>query len=118
MSRGPREDEGAATPVVLGLCAVLSAVAVLLTALASVAVARHRAAAAADLAALAAAGAVLEGEPAACARAGQVASAQGGRLVSCALTGELADVVVEVRPPGRLGELGTARVRARAGPAR
>lgn len=111
------EDEGSATPVVLGLCAVLSAVAVLLTALGSVAVARHRAAAAADLAALAAASAVLEGAPEACARAQVVAIAQGARLASCALTGAVADVVVEVGPPGRLGALGTARVRARAGPA-
>lgn len=114
---------GSATILVLGLASVLTTLAVLLTALGSVAVARHRAAVAADLAALAAASRSSEGEPAACAYAGQVAAAQGAELAGCRFVGgadglgDTVDVQVLVRPDGRVGALGTVRTRARAGPA-
>ncbi|MFK4145587.1 Rv3654c family TadE-like protein [Streptomyces sp. NPDC004065] len=74
-------------------------------------VTRHRAAGAADLAALAAAGHWAEGGTAACARADRVARAQGGTLVRCVIVGDTSDVTA-------LSERGpfTARVRARAGP--
>jgi secretion/DNA translocation related TadE-like protein len=68
---------------------------------------RHRAGAAADLAALAAADHALDGRERACALAAGVARAQGARLVVCAVAGEVADVVADV---------GGARVRSRAGP--
>jgi secretion/DNA translocation related TadE-like protein len=109
-------DEGSTTPVVLGLACVVAVLGLFLTAVTGVAVARHRAAAAADLAALAAAGAVLDGPAAACGLAAEVAHDQGARLVLCALEGVTVDVAVEVRPAGRLAALGVARVRARAGP--
>jgi secretion/DNA translocation related TadE-like protein len=87
--------------------------------LASAVVTRHRAQAAADLAALAAADVALgrrPGDP--CALATAVAAANGGRLVSCTVEGGGDAVVgVEVRPPGAAAQLGTARVSARAGPA-
>lgn len=117
--RSRARDAGSATVLVLGLACVLAALGALLTALGSVAVARHRAAVAADLAALAAAGRALEGDQAACAYAGQVAGAQDAVLVSCTFVGELGDTVevqVLVRPPGRVGGLGSVTARARAGP--
>ena len=116
VGRPRRGDDGAAALLVLGLASVLLVLALLLTALGAVAVARHRAAAAADLAALAAAARALDGEAVACAAARGVASAQGARLLTCALDGEHALVAVEVRPAGAPGRLGTAQVRARAGP--
>ncbi|MGI5349699.1 Rv3654c family TadE-like protein [Streptomyces sp. CA-250714] len=73
---------------------------------------RHRAGAAADLAALAAADRALEGPARACAAARRVAQAQGARVARCAVRGEIADLDAGVR----WGPY-TARVRARAGPA-
>ena len=108
---------GSASVLVLGLAMVLGVVALLCGALGAVAVTRHRAAAAADLSALAAAAQALSGPAASCAAAQEVAELHAARLISCALVGDVVDVVVEVRPGGRLGELGAARVRARAGPA-
>lgn len=109
-------QRGAATVLVLALAAVVTLVAAVCVAVGSVAVARHRAAAAADLVALAVAARVLEGPGAACARGASVAQAQGAALVSCRSSGEVVDVVVEVRPGGPLAELGTATGTARAGP--
>jgi secretion/DNA translocation related TadE-like protein len=98
------------------LAGVLTLVGAGSASLAAVAVARQRAAAVADLSALAAAERALQGPAVACARAGRVAQLAGARLRSCTLTGDVADVVAEVRPPGRLGQLGAASARARAGP--
>ncbi|WP_267305988.1 Rv3654c family TadE-like protein [Mycobacterium barrassiae] len=78
--------------------------------------ARHRAQAAADLAALAAAGRLAQGEGAACGHAVELAEAMGTRVVDCTVTGLDAVVAVEVAVAlGRLG-IGTARAVARAGP--
>lgn len=79
--------------------------------------ARHRAETAADFAALSAAIHLLEGERAACARAAELAAANGGQLTGCRAGGLTVTVTVEVRPAG-LGRLGGVAVgRARAGPA-
>lgn len=118
--RWPQDDRGSATVLVLGLASVLAALCVLLMALGSVAVARHRAAVAADLAALAAAARSLDGPSAACAYAGQVAKAQDAAMMSCTFVGEPVDTVevqVLIRPGGRVGALGSVVARARAGPA-
>jgi secretion/DNA translocation related TadE-like protein len=109
-------DRGAAAVLVLAMAAVLVLAGATVTAVAAVAVARQRAATVADLAALAAAQRALEGQVDACTRAARTAAANGARLTSCRLDGDVAEVVAEVRPPGRLGELGAARSRARAGP--
>jgi len=79
-------------------------------------IARHRAQAAADLAALAAAGRLTEGADAACAHAVVLAEAMDTTLVNCSVV-EL-DVVVAVDVPVTLGRLGTgaAHAVARAGP--
>ncbi len=111
-------SEGFATVATLALALVLIAVSALVATLGAVAVARHRASAAADLAALAGASHALEGEAAACKAARRVATAQGGVLMSCRLEGSDALVEVSITPAGRLGQLGTARAVARAGRSR
>ena len=114
----PARDAGSGSVLVLTLTAVLLLVGVVTTSLGAVAVARQRAASAADLSALAAAGQALEGAAASCARAAEIARRVEAELTACTLDGDVVDVVAEVRPPGPLGRLGTARARARAGPAR
>jgi secretion/DNA translocation related TadE-like protein len=112
-----RDERGSATVWVLALAGVLAAVGVAVVLVAVALVARHRAGAAADLAALAAAGHAVTGDPAVCAAAAEVARRNGARLSSCA-PGDGATVSVTVTVPVRLGRLGlfTATGRARAGP--
>jgi secretion/DNA translocation related TadE-like protein len=76
-------------------------------------VARHRAQAAADLAALAAAARIPAGAATACGRAGEVARAMHAGTAECVVD-EL-DVVVTIE--AGVGRWGTARAAARAGPA-
>lgn len=108
-------ETGSATVWALVLAMVVGSAGTVLTALASVAVAGYRAGAAADLAALAAAGRSAD-ESGACVLARRVAEAQGGRLRACVVRSDVADVTVEVALSGSLGRLPPARVRARAGP--
>ncbi|MFE0810690.1 Rv3654c family TadE-like protein [Streptomyces sp. NPDC058794] len=110
--RAGNTDQGSATVWSVGAVAVLCLVFGVVLALGQAVVARHRAAGGADLAALAAADHWDRGGTAACARAARTAAAQGARLVSCVLTGQVSDVTVA---SGR-GPF-TAEVRARAGPA-
>lgn len=79
-------------------------------------IARHRAQAAADLAALGAAGAVPSGREAACAEATQIATRMRSAVAGCRIDG--LDVVLEVAVPVRLGRWGAgpAKASARAGP--
>ncbi|CAM5460441.1 Rv3654c family TadE-like protein [Streptomyces abikoensis] len=93
---------------VAALCAVFAA----LLAMGQAVVARHRAGGAADLAALAAADHALEGQEASCRLARRVAAAQRTRVVSCAVSGEVAEVAAEARAGPY-----AVRVRSRAGPA-
>ncbi|MER6139573.1 Rv3654c family TadE-like protein [Streptomyces sparsogenes] len=105
-------DRGSATVwtalTATALCAVFAAV----LAAGQIMVARHRAGAAADLAALAAADHGLEGAEAACGLARRVAAAQGTRVVRCALRGAVADLRVAARAGPFAPE-----ARARAAPA-
>ncbi|MDI2127926.1 Rv3654c family TadE-like protein [Yinghuangia seranimata] len=80
--------------------------------------ARHRAASAADAAALAAATQAGLGaaEAEACAAAGRLAERHRAVLVGCTVRSGFADVVAEVRPVRPLDRFGAARVPARAGP--
>jgi secretion/DNA translocation related TadE-like protein len=80
--------------------------------LGSVVVARHRAQAAADLAALAAAARLASGVAAACGRATAVAREMRVDDAECAVDG--LDVIVTVRVA--VGFAGVARAAARAGP--
>jgi secretion/DNA translocation related TadE-like protein len=83
----------------------------------SAVIARHRAQAAADLAALAGAGGIALGAGAACAQATAVAHAMRTTVASC--TVDRLDVVVTVAVPVSLGRFGagSARAVAKAGPA-
>jgi len=109
-------ERGSATVLVLALSTVVALLGMVLATLGAVGVARHRAASVADLAALAAASRALDGPGPACEAAQQVATSAGGILTGCRLVGAVADVTAEVRPAGRVGSLGTATARARAGP--
>lgn len=105
-------DRGSATVWSVGAIAVLCVVFGVVLALGQAVVVRHRAAGAADLAALAAADHWADGGTAACARADRVAGAQGTRLVRCVVVGEISDVTAAAGA----GPF-AAQVRARAGPA-
>jgi secretion/DNA translocation related TadE-like protein len=98
------------------MMAVLLAVAVGGLCLGSAVIARHRAQAAADLAALAAAGRLADGAAAACAHASAVAQAMRTAVTRCAV--DQLDVVVTVDATVTLDKMGMgpARASARAGP--
>ncbi|GHE12142.1 Rv3654c family TadE-like protein [Klenkia taihuensis] len=110
-------ERGSATVWTTALAAVLALVGAAVVLVGAAVVARHRAGAAADLAALAAAAQAVRGDPGACATGAALAAANGAELVSCAV-GPDAVVRVEVSVPVRLGPLGllAAGGRARAGP--
>lgn len=84
--------------------------------LSSAVLASHRARSAADLAALAAAGALLQGEPpgAACQSAARVAAVNDGQLRQCVAAGT--QVRISVAVPAGVRGLGVATARSRAGP--
>jgi secretion/DNA translocation related TadE-like protein len=99
-----------------GAVAALLAVTTLVVWLGSAAATRHRAAAAADLAALAAAGVAVEGERVACGKARWVTDRMRVELRGCRLAGWDALVEVVAQPPGVLAGFSPADARARAGP--
>jgi secretion/DNA translocation related TadE-like protein len=111
------DERGSATVWVIALSGVLALVAAAVVLVGAATAARHRAGAAADLAALAAATRAVLGEPDACDLAAHVARANAAALVSCSVD-DSAVVEVRVDVPVRLGGLGVhvASARARAGP--
>ncbi|WP_268812512.1 Rv3654c family TadE-like protein [Embleya scabrispora] len=114
MRAGRSGQEGSATLWVLAFALVPMCAAAFVFVFAGAVAARHRAGAAADLAALAAAArsAGGSGPDEACAWARRVARAQQTSLTSCRLTNGFAEV--RVSAPTRIG---TAHATARAGPA-
>lgn len=96
--------------------AVLIAVTGALSQVGSAVIARHRAQAAADLAALAAANQIAAGPGSACARATVVARSMDTTVTDCAVDG--LEVIIHVEAAVGLGEwrLGPARAAARGGP--
>jgi secretion/DNA translocation related TadE-like protein len=101
------------------MLAVIAALLVLTVSglmLASAVLASHRARAAADLSALAAAGVLMRGDSpvAACQSAVQVAAANHGRLLSCVAFGT--EVRLSIAVPTGVKGLGVATARSRAGP--
>jgi secretion/DNA translocation related TadE-like protein len=106
-----RDDRGSATIWAGGILSALCVVFAAVLAMGEAVVVRHRSAAAADLAALAAARHWPDGPAASCALADRVARAQRARLVRCEVTGEVADVVAAAGQ----GPF-AAETRARAGP--
>lgn len=118
MSR-PDGERGSATVWVVGLAAVLAVVGAAVVLVGVATVARHRATAAADLAALGAAQRAVTGDPDPCGTARRLAAANTAALTSCDAGGD-GVVEVTVAVPVRLGRLGLheATARARAGPVR
>jgi secretion/DNA translocation related TadE-like protein len=110
-----RDETGSATVLAAALVAALVAVALGGVSVGAAAVARHRAQAAADLAALAAAGRLPLGPQAACDQARSIATAMGAAVSGCDIQNLDVVVAVTVRPGGRIA--GEARAAARAGPA-
>lgn len=112
------DDQGNATVLGAFAIAALAAVLVMVIFVGAAVLARHRAQAAADLSALAAAADHVAGNTDPCAVARAVAAAQrpSTEVVSCRLDGE--DVLVSVRVPVDLGSFGVraATASARAGP--
>ena len=113
---GTQAERGAATVFAVTVVGVLLTLGAVLGVVAAVVVDLRRAQAAADLAALAAAGATATGE-APCGVAVGVAAANGARLTSCAVAGQEVGVEVLVEGPRWLGLAADPTARARAGPA-
>ena len=111
---GPN-DEGSATVLALAALVVLLTIAGVLTTAGRAALLRQRAATAADFAALAAA--AEQGTPdERCRRGAVLATANGTRLVACAVAGEVVTVTVAEPLPVALGRGRTLQASARAGP--
>lgn len=112
MSRRRIEEAGVASVLVLTLACALVAIAWGAVSLVALLIAHREAQNAADLAALAAAGHVADGEDG-CSLAATVATANKASLVSCEVEGSTVVVEVQVRVAGRVAEV---HARARAGP--
>lgn len=110
-------EQGSASIWVLTSAGVVGIVATVAVLLGQTEIAAHRAGAAADLSAIAAADEALFGQAAACARAAAVAAATDGRLVSCVVLDGVSDVRAEATLPPVLRRFGRSVARSRAGPA-
>lgn len=110
-----RDERGAATLFAISCLAVLLLVGAALGVVAAMVHAHRTAQAAADLAALAVAGAVGEGDDP-CGQGSDVASANGARLDACEVRGREAFVQVTVAGPRWLGQDADLTAEARAGP--
>ncbi len=111
-----RDQRGSATVVMLGVIALVLMLTITGLMLASAVLASHRARAAADLGALAAAGVLMRGGPviAACESAAQVAARNHGRLLVCLASGT--EVRLRVAVVAGVTGVGVASARSRAGP--
>lgn len=118
-ARGPAGEQGSGTVLTAGLLVVVAAAASLVVGLGQVVLARHRAEAAADLAALAGAAVLLDpfaDHPDPCARAARVARANRAEPTGCRSDADgSVTVAVAVRLPGVLAKAGPATSTARAG---
>ncbi|MEV0046625.1 Rv3654c family TadE-like protein [Nocardia rhamnosiphila] len=115
-TRHPVGEEGSATVTACLSLAGLIVMTVLVVQFGGLVVARHRAQAAADLAALAAAGELWNGAEAGCAAAESLGRRMAAHLARCEIDGWDAVITVEEKVP--LGPFGTRSIRAvaRAGP--
>lgn len=111
-----RGDRGAATVYAVLGCLLLGLVCVVGLQLATISRLQHEVTAAADLAALAASRAAVEGRDG-CAAATTIAHENGAELVSCAMAADVATLEVSGRSPVMWGRTWTIRRSARAGPA-
>jgi secretion/DNA translocation related TadE-like protein len=109
-------ERGAATVLAVSFLGLLLMVGGALTVVVAMVVAHRTAQSAADLAALAGAGAIADdADP--CAAAGGLAADNGARLVSCSVSAREVTVEVTVAGPRWLGQPHDLTARARAGPA-
>ena len=111
-----RGEAGLAAPLVVALAGVVLLAAIATAALGRLLVDQRRAAAAADLAALAGATALQHGGDG-CAAARRTADANGANLTGCSLSGQRIQVSAALDSPTLLGRLVQVRVEAAAGPA-
>lgn len=109
-------DQGSATLWAVGGIAVLFLAAAMVLAVGAVVQTRHRATSAADLAALAAAVGVADGDTGACARAAWVTDRMRVRLTDCRVVGWNAQVEVSAALPAALGGFGQVTAHSMAGP--
>ena len=109
-------DRGSASVYVLAAAAVVLLAGEAGATVGSAVVARHRAASAADLGALAAAARVVFGPGSACVTATRVVHANGARLDACRFDGPASLVTASAQPAGPALRWGRASVSARAGP--
>lgn len=107
------DESGSASVLAAFLVAALVAVAMGAVWIGSAVVARHRAQAAADLAALVAAQRIPEGPAVTCLSAGELAEAMGAALTQCTI--ERLDVVVTVEVSSAAPIGGRSLASARAG---
>ena len=116
VGRRSPDQRGSATVVMLGVIASALVLTISGLMLASAVLASHRARAAADLGALAAAGVLMRGGPpaAACQSAAQVAARNHGLVQECIASGSKVRLKVSV-VAGVTG-VGVATARSRAGP--
>ena len=116
--RPEADDRGSATLPALACLGVLLLLGAALGVAAAMVTAHRSAQSAADLAALAAAGALGEGMPGgSCAAAESVAAANGARMTGCQVDGRSTLVRVVVTGPHWLGQEADLEASARAGPA-
>lgn len=109
-------EAGSATVLVLPLLGALMVSTVLLAVVAGALVAQRRVAAAADLAALAGAGANQRGGDG-CAEAAAISRRNGAEVVSCRVSAAEVRVTVRAQLPVSFGRSLTVSASARAGPA-
>ena len=115
MSCGNRTERGSATVYIASALVGLTALAVAVSGFTALAATKHRAAAAADLAALAGAKALQEGvDP--CASAADLAARNGAALDECTVDGRVVTVLARAQGPDLLGRSWTFESAARAGP--
>ena len=110
-----RDERGAGSLLVVSFLSFLLLVGAALGVVAAMVGAHRMAQSAADLAALAAAVDLQEGEDP-CAAASRIAGANHARLTSCLVQGEEVVVEVAVAGPRWLGQAADLSARARAGP--
>jgi secretion/DNA translocation related TadE-like protein len=108
-------ERGSATPLVVSCAAVLLLLGCALGVVSAMVRAHRVAQSAADLAALAGAGALGRGGDA-CAVGAGLAQANGARLTGCAVRGREVTLRVVVTGPRWLGQVGDLAAEARAGP--
>jgi secretion/DNA translocation related TadE-like protein len=116
-ARADDGERGSATLIGAGSVLALLAMLAVCLQLGVAVITRHRAEAAADLAALAVASHAVLGTDAACADGRRVTDRMAVGLVACQLQGWEATVEVEATTGGLLATFGGARAAARAGPA-